>query len=143
MDGRSLSYGRFQDAMLSRAAAFERLGVEAGDNVVTMLSDTVEAHLCWLALAWLGACEVPINSEYRGRMLRYVIAQSQARHVIMSARFLPRLDELGDSLDPAPTVIVPDADEVPPSPFEVICRGSFPSGSAPERLQPPEPAWGL
>lgn len=125
VDGPRLTYGELHRANLAWAGAYERLGVGAGSHVVTMLPTSFDAYGAWLGLGWLDAVEVPINTAYRGRMLRYVIEQSQADAVILSAQFVDRLAEVADEMERLPTVVVPDADDPGALPFPALGRSAF------------------
>jgi crotonobetaine/carnitine-CoA ligase len=103
--GRTLSYGGFHEAALIWANALKRLGVDAGDTVVTMLPGDIDAHLAWLACSWLGAIEVPVNTMNRGRLLEYVIADSNARLAVMDARYLKQFAEVAGRLEKVDTVV--------------------------------------
>ena len=61
-------------------------GVEAGENVVTMVPNSFESYFVWLGVAWLRAIEVPTNNMYLGEMLRYLITNSEARFAVISER---------------------------------------------------------
>ncbi len=61
------------------ADAFRRAGIEPGDNVPTMVRtrrSRPEEH--WLGLAWLRAVQTGVNTDFRGRMLDYVLTNCQA-----------------------------------------------------------------
>jgi len=103
--GRELSYGELHEAALIWAHALARLGVGAGDKVVTMMPADIDAHVAWLACAWLGAIEVPVNTMNRGRLLEYVIADSDARLVVMEARYLEQFAEVAGRLEKVETVV--------------------------------------
>ena len=77
------------------AAAFRRLGVEAGETVVTMLPNSFESYYAWLGVAWLRAIEVPTNNMYRGDMLRYLVDRLRgAASSVICERYLDRLADV-------------------------------------------------
>jgi crotonobetaine/carnitine-CoA ligase len=106
--GASVTYGELHAAGLRSAAAFGALGVGPGDPVVTMLPTSIESVRTWLGLACLGAVDLPVNTDYRGRLLGTLIAGSGAKVMVVAERFLDRLPEL--DLGGLQTVVVPDAD---------------------------------
>src|SRR6267378_3887487 len=73
IDGTRLSYAELYDDALRWAGALRRVGVEAGTHVATMLPNTFDGHRTMLALGWLRAVEVPINTAFTGSMLRYAL----------------------------------------------------------------------
>ncbi len=111
VDGPSISYGSFHDEVRRWATAFERLGVEAGQQVAWMLPNGIDAALAWLGIAWLRARSVPVNVAYRGRMLHYTLDHCQASVLVVAERYLERLAEVASELPLVTTVIVPDAEQ--------------------------------
>ena len=55
-----------------------RLLVRAGDRVAVMLGNHPDHPVVFLALARLGATQVPVNVHLRGLGLEYVLAHSEA-----------------------------------------------------------------
>ena len=119
--GAGVTYAETQRLVERWASAYRRAGVRAGDTVLVMLPFSIPAMCSWLGLAWLGAIEVPVNTAYRGRLLRHVIDDSQASLLVVAGRFLPQLAEVASELEGLKTVIVVDAAGEPPSlPFTVL-----------------------
>lgn len=135
VDGLTLTYAALQRRVDEWAAAYHGAGVREGDHVMTMLPASVEAWASWLALAWLGAVEVPIHTEYRGRMLQHVLAASQARAVVAASAYVPRFADL--RWDPSTALVLADADEAPPEfPFWSTRREFFARRVAPPQRDP-------
>jgi carnitine-CoA ligase len=111
VDGRTETRRELHEANLRWADAFRRLGVRPGEHVVTMLPNSFEAYHAWLGLSWLGATEVPVNTMYRGRMLRYLVEDSGAEVLVISARYLPQLREVASELTQLRVIAVPDAND--------------------------------
>jgi crotonobetaine/carnitine-CoA ligase len=136
VDGPSYTYAAYDDRIRRWAAAYQRLGVAADDRVVTMLPASVDASCAWLGLAWLRAVEVPCNTEYRGQMLRYLIANSQAETIVIADVFVERLMAVAAELpDLRNVVVVGDA--------SVATSGSWATHPLDEFLAGVEPAGGL
>lgn len=76
------------------AGAFATLGVQPGDIVATMLPDQAEGIGAWLAAAFAGGIEAPINPQHTGELLRNALE-------ITSPRVLVVAPEVLDGLDPA------------------------------------------
>jgi crotonobetaine/carnitine-CoA ligase len=108
-EGRSVTYGAFQEEALRWGAGFRGLGVDAGDTVVTMMPPSIDAFACWIGLSWIRAIDTGCNTEYQGRMLSYLFGNSQATVAVVAQRWLPRLLAIADELTCLKTVIVPDA----------------------------------
>jgi crotonobetaine/carnitine-CoA ligase len=80
------------DAMADRVAhGLSAYGVRRGDHVGVMLPNGPDFVYVTFALARLGAVAVPINVDYRGGLLRHVLATSDASTLIADAAYTARL----------------------------------------------------
>ena len=141
VDGRSETYGGLHRYVLTWADAYRRLGVGPGDRVAVMLPTGIDAVSAWLGLAWLRALEVPVNTAYVGRMLRYLLEHSGSKLLVTTAAYLDRLDDVAAELTRLTTVVVADEDEPSGPPFRVVGRREFLAGASPaEGLEGPAPA---
>lgn len=66
------------------ANALSSHGVERGECVAVMLPASLTALVTWVGAAWLSACEVPINPEFKGRTLIHTLNDSRARILIIA-----------------------------------------------------------
>jgi carnitine-CoA ligase len=139
--GRSMTVEEFRTTTLRWASAYRRLGLGPGDTVLTMLPTSLDAYPAWLGAAWLRAIEVPVNTMFRGHMLRYLIQNSQARVLIVAERYLDQLREVADGLTDVETIVVLDATAPPDGlPATVIDGIAFLDGAEPaDDLAHPEP----
>ncbi len=114
--GNARSYGQFHEAVLRWADAFRRAGIAPGDNVPTMVKTTISAEEHWLGLGWLRAVQTGINTDFRGRMLEYILTDCQAVRMICAQEFLDLVGEIARGVERLELVIVPDArpEELPP-----------------------------
>jgi acyl-CoA synthetase (AMP-forming)/AMP-acid ligase II len=83
--GGSRTYGQFHQAALRWADAFRRVGVEPGDNVPTMVRTSITSEEQWLGLAWLGAVQTGVNTDFRGKSLEYVLTNCGAKRMDLRA----------------------------------------------------------
>jgi len=90
-DDSSWTYRELHERVIRYATGLQQLGVCQGDFVVTWLPNGPQAVLAFLALNYLGAVYVPINTSYRGGVLQHVIAKSGASVMIADARLVERL----------------------------------------------------
>ncbi|MBI3969628.1 MAG: AMP-binding protein, partial [Chloroflexi bacterium] len=74
----TISFHELDERASRFAAGLRRLGVVAGDRVCVMLGNRPEFFDAWLGTAKLGAWTVPINTAYRGDLLRYIVGNSGA-----------------------------------------------------------------
>ncbi len=75
-------------------AALQQLGIAQDDHVVVWLPNGREALLAYLAICYIGAVYVPINTGYRGQLLAHVIENSGARLILAHRDLVPRLSEV-------------------------------------------------
>jgi len=88
------------------ARAFEALGVAKNDRVLVMLPVSVESVFAWLGLGWIGAVETPINYEYKGSMLNYVIRDSGARVLVVHAQYIDQIRTAVEGLESIETIVL-------------------------------------
>jgi crotonobetaine/carnitine-CoA ligase len=103
--GLSLSRAEFAAGVRSWAGSFRSLGVSSGETVLVMLETSAAAVCAWLGAARLKAIAVPVNTQYRGDMLRYIVNDADARVMVVSAQFVPVVAEVSASC-PALKVLV-------------------------------------
>jgi crotonobetaine/carnitine-CoA ligase len=107
---------RFEDETLSYAALLaraERLagglggqGIGPADRVAIVMENSVECLLSWLALSLIGCADVPVNPEYRGDLLCYLLQDSEATAVICDAAFLGQVAEVAPRLASLRLIVV-------------------------------------
>jgi len=93
-DDARLSFGDLRRRVRRLASGFAALGVRPGDHVAVMLGNHSDHPVVFLALAALGATQIPVNVHLRGLGLEYVIAHSEARALVADERFAPELAPL-------------------------------------------------
>jgi carnitine-CoA ligase len=90
-------------------------GVRRGDHVAVMLPNCPEFVPVIVALSRIGAVAVPVNTAYRGELLRHVLDSADVSTLLIDAEYADRL--------PAVLPTVPD-------PIRVIVRGPEPQLAA-------------
>lgn len=90
--GGVLTTYREVDHLSTRMAhALQDLGLTAGQTLVSMLDNNVDAVIVWLAVNKLRAVSVPINTALRGEFLRHQIADAEAALVVCESDYLERI----------------------------------------------------
>lgn len=108
-DGRAdrIGYALLKDRSLRVSAVLRGLGVKAGDRVATLAWNT-QAHVeVWFAIMGMGALCHTLNPRLTAAQLAAMVAQSQARIMIVSADLAPLARQIGD-LAPIERVITID-----------------------------------
>jgi crotonobetaine/carnitine-CoA ligase len=77
-DGSEWTYSELHTLVRRTAAAVQEIGVRQGEHVVVWLPNGPEALRVFLALGYMGAVYVPINTAYRGPLLSHVLTNSGA-----------------------------------------------------------------
>ena len=102
----SLSYAAF-DALSNRVAnGLASLGVGKGDKVALMLGNSVEFLAGWFGTVKLGAVYVPINTDYKGDILRHQLDRADVTHILIEADYLARLTAVTGALPQLRAAIV-------------------------------------
>ncbi|HBX55717.1 ATP-dependent acyl-CoA ligase [Pseudomonas sp. UBA2684] len=96
--GELYTYAEVDSLSTRMANALTALGVQAGETVLTMLDNNIDAVVCWLAINKLRAVSVPINTALKGEFLRHQIADTGTALVICEATYLARMTPLADQL---------------------------------------------
>jgi crotonobetaine/carnitine-CoA ligase len=125
VDGRTLTYAEAYAEALAWAAFYRAHGVGPGDFVATMLETNAATVCSWVGLALLSAIEAPMNTQYKGELLRHALTLSAARVLIASPEALPAAAAIGGELG----LEVLDVEAVVlPAPLD---PGELPDGPAP------------
>ena len=93
-DGSTWDYAELRANVLQTALGLQQMGVRQGDHVIVWLPNSPENIRIFLALNYLGAVYVGINTSYRGSLLAHVVNISDARLIIAHAELAPRLAEI-------------------------------------------------
>lgn len=93
-DGGTWTFADTLERTRRAAAGLRDLGVESGSHVLSWLPTCRESVLTWFGANYLGAVFVPVNTAYRGRLLAYVIALSDATVLIAHSGLLARLNDV-------------------------------------------------
>jgi carnitine-CoA ligase len=89
-----LSFGALRERAQRFAGALRALGVEPGDRVATMLDPSLAYLTAWFGCTWAGAVDVPVNTAYKGSFLHHVLAEAEARVLVVDGRWVNRLTAL-------------------------------------------------
>jgi crotonobetaine/carnitine-CoA ligase len=97
------------------AHELRKRGLGVGETVVTVLDNSIDLIVAWLAINKVGGVWVPLNTAYRFEFLRHQVDDSLARIVIIEDAYLDRVAEISDQL---------------PNLRLVLCRGVAGEGTA-------------
>ncbi len=98
-DGRDYSYAEMERQAGRLAQGLYRQGVKKGDTVLLMFNDGIEILLAWIALAKIGAMQVPVNTHLKGNVLTHIINNSRASLMLLDADYMERIAAAGKDLE--------------------------------------------
>ncbi|HKV90758.1 MAG TPA: AMP-binding protein [Thermoplasmata archaeon] len=114
--GRTLTYGALDAGTDHVAANLREAGIGRGDRVGTFLLNGPEFLLTWFGLAKLGAVIVPLNTGLKGEILRYELADSAPKGLVIDQRLWGSYEPLRQSLGIGREWRVDPAAGAPPAP---------------------------
>jgi crotonobetaine/carnitine-CoA ligase len=115
VDGAARSYPELMHSMLALASGLGEAGVTSDDHVVLMMDTSIQAIDAWFAASVVGCTEIPINTKYRGELLRYLVTDCEATVIICDAAHLPTLLALPLS-DTRVRLVIVNTDDPAPAP---------------------------
>ena len=92
--GESWTYRDLHARVIQCAVGLQQLGVQQGQTVLVWLPNSREHVVVFLAINYLGAVFVPINTAYKGKLLAHVVENSDARLAVVHADLATRLAEV-------------------------------------------------
>jgi crotonobetaine/carnitine-CoA ligase len=101
-----VGYAQLYEEAAGLAAGLAELGVRRGDHVAVLMGNSLDFVRTWFGINLAGAVEVPVNSEYRGDGLAYIVGHSEARVVVVDDVHLPRLMQVREHLPLVETLVV-------------------------------------
>jgi crotonobetaine/carnitine-CoA ligase len=114
--GRTYTYADVDAASDTVAQAIGGLGVSRGDRVVMMLPNRIEFLFAWFGVAKLGATVVPINPEWKGETLSYILADAEPTAMVVAGDLVPTVTPILGDLAKLAAVVVVDGDPSAPPP---------------------------
>ena len=103
-DGERWTYGQAIEEAYKAANALSEYGIKRLENVLVFLPNSRGWLRAWWGITFLGAIIVPVNTAYKGEMLRHICSDSQAKHIIATPDLAERIKDLDPDLniiDPA------------------------------------------
>lgn len=108
--GKDTSYGEFEQTAGKFANALESMGVQKGDHVAFLLSNTPHFLISLYATMRIGATAVPINPIYTPDEIAYIVNNSDAKVVIALDALLPLIEKAHLALPAVESYIICETD---------------------------------
>lgn len=120
-----LTFRDVDDTASRLAAGLAAHGIGKGDHVAILLPNGADILHVIFALAKLGAVAVPINTEYKGRLLKHVLETSNACALVVDEPFLDRVAAVTDA-SPALSLVVVRSRSKAPGAMRALSRLAIP-----------------
>jgi carnitine-CoA ligase len=78
---------------------FSEWTIEKGNHVLIMMPNVPEFIFTWLGLTKIGAVEVPVNTAYKGNLLKHIINDSRARTMVIHEEYLVNLAQVSNEIE--------------------------------------------
>jgi crotonobetaine/carnitine-CoA ligase len=109
--GSGLTYREFHEGSLRWASLLSTLGACPGDPVAAVLDTSAPFFQAWIGAGWIGAFQVPLNTDLLGTALAFALNECRARVVIVERKYVPRLCQVAPDLAYVESVVVVGAGE--------------------------------
>jgi benzoate-CoA ligase len=96
-----ITYGEVQRRVNACGSALRGIGVRPEDRVLLLLTDGPEFAFAFFGAIKIGAVAVPLNTLWKPADYQYVIRDSRAAVLIVSADLLPAIERIADADRPA------------------------------------------
>lgn len=103
-----ITYAELNETTDRLANAIIKMGIRKGDKVAILLSnfDGFECLCTYYAIHKIGAINVPINTRYVGREIRYILNNSEAKLLVMGESFIDIIESIKNQLDQRPCFVI-------------------------------------
>jgi crotonobetaine/carnitine-CoA ligase len=93
-DEEKISFGQFYQRTCRAANGLTAQGARAGDGVAILMGNCPEYLYCFYGMTMGGYYTVPINVSLKGDGLKFILAHSDAKYLVVDDTLYPRVAEL-------------------------------------------------
>lgn len=110
----AFTYGQFEQRTNRVANGLAALGLAKFGKIAIFARNSPAFLDAWFSATKLGALYVPINTEYKGDILRYQLDDAEVTHVVIDPEFVDRLETVIESLPRVKHILLTQPAAVPP-----------------------------
>jgi long-chain acyl-CoA synthetase len=134
-----ISYHTFDVLTDHIAFGLERMGLDAGDHIAVLHSNSPQTLLAYYSIVKSGGVVIPINPIYTPREITFILNNSEARALILHESFIPKIEEIKKEI-PGVTlfIVLKDSEHLEKAVERIL--GSSLSAIKPKGFQPQAPA---
>ena len=93
-----VTFDQFNENANRVANALLARGIKKGSKIAVMLPNCPDFLYLWFGIAKMGGVMVPINVDWKGELLQYILNNSDAEMVVVGELLFPQIQEvLGDT----------------------------------------------
>ncbi|HEY0317710.1 MAG TPA: AMP-binding protein [Solirubrobacterales bacterium] len=100
------TYAEVDQNSSAAAAGFAEKGLKAGDRALVLLGNRPEFVFSWLGIPKLGATVVPVNPDWKGETLEYILLDADPRIVVVGADIYERVAPVIEKMNEVEAVVV-------------------------------------
>ena len=130
---RSLSYAQLSDASARFAAGLAKAGIERERRIALLMLDTIDFPIAFWGALRAGIVPVPINTLLPADITEYILRDSRAAALVVSAPLLDPQRPVLDRLPALKQVIVSEPNGEPPHNPNATGFGAFLDSAVPTR----------
>ncbi|HET7671016.1 MAG TPA: AMP-binding protein [Burkholderiales bacterium] len=86
--GERIRYGELLERAERAAASLQRMGLRRGDHLAICMGNSIDWVVAAYGASLAGAVVVPVNTRFKAEELKYCLAQSDSKFLVMVERFL-------------------------------------------------------
>ncbi|WP_417318906.1 AMP-binding protein [Emcibacter sp.] len=105
-DGVSETFSEYLTSLGWWVSLLQDLDIKPGESVGVMQPVGMTAHHLWGACAWTRAWEVPVNTAFKGAMLKHILEDADVSRLVIHHDFLDQFRPVAGELKGLHTVIV-------------------------------------
>ncbi|MBB5149465.1 MULTISPECIES: long-chain-fatty-acid--CoA ligase [Ureibacillus] len=109
-EGRSTTYGEFEDKVSSLAFSMNQLGIQKGDHVALIFQNCPHFLIAYYALMRIGAVSIPINPMYTLDEMSYIVDNGDVKWIIAGEDSIGRINQLSNKFSQIKGSILCDKD---------------------------------